>query len=157
MTLPQTLAKKLHELYYGKNWTYVWMQPVLEDITWEEATQKIGDCNTIAELVYHIHYYILKTIPVFDGQPLDAHDKYSFDAPSINSSEDWNHLIETTYTEVQKMIDHLNEMPESRIWEFMTEEKYGTWYRNIHGIIEHGHYHFGQIVLLKKLIRAGYS
>jgi hypothetical protein len=29
-------------------------------------------------------------------------------------------------------------------------EKYGNYYRNIHGIIEHIHYHLGQIVLIEK-------
>ena len=157
MSLPKILAKKLYEIYYGKNWTYVWMKPVLEDITWEEANHKISDCNTIAVLVYHIYYYILKTNPVFDGGPLDAHDKYSFDAPTISSKADWDNLVQTTYAEADKMIAHLEKMTEEQLWHLMTEEKYGTWYRNIQGIIEHAHYHFGQIVLLKKLIREGYS
>ena len=43
-------------------------------------------------------------------------------------------------------------MPEERFFEDMADPKYGSWYRNIHGIIEHAHYHLGQIVLLKKLI-----
>ena len=33
-------------------------------------------------------------------------------------------------------------------------EKYGTYYRNFHGLIEHAHYHLGQIVLIKKLVAA---
>jgi hypothetical protein len=31
--------------------------------------------------------------------------------------------------------------------------KYGNYYRNLHGIIEHTHYHLGQIVLIKKLLK----
>jgi hypothetical protein len=44
-------------------------------------------------------------------------------------------------------------MPDAKLTEYFSEEKYGNWYRNLHGIIEHAHYHLGQIVLLKKLIR----
>ncbi|HAI83731.1 MAG TPA: DUF1572 domain-containing protein, partial [Chitinophagaceae bacterium] len=29
----------------------------------------------------------------------------------------------------------------------------GTYYRNILGLIEHTHYHLGQIALIKKIIR----
>jgi len=35
------------------------------------------------------------------------------------------------------------------------EEKYGNYYRNFHGIIEHCHYHLGQIVLIKKMLLSG--
>ena len=34
-------------------------------------------------------------------------------------------------------------------------EKYGNYFRNLTGIIEHLHYHLGQIVLIKKLIAEG--
>ena len=32
------------------------------------------------------------------------------------------------------------------------DEKYGTYSRNINGILEHSYYHLGQIVLIKKLV-----
>ena len=32
------------------------------------------------------------------------------------------------------------------------DEKYGTYLRNIEGVIEHSYYHLGQISLLKKMI-----
>ena len=39
------------------------------------------------------------------------------------------------------------------LWETFADEKYGHYYRNLHGIIEHTHYHLGQIVLIKKLLQ----
>jgi len=40
-------------------------------------------------LVYHINYYVAAVLPVLQGGPLDASDKYSFDLPPIQSKEDW--------------------------------------------------------------------
>ena len=37
---------------------------------------------------------------------------------------------------------------------YFGNEKYGTYYENIQGVIEHLHYHLGQIVVVKKIIRA---
>jgi len=34
-----------------------------------------------------------------------------------------------------------------------TDEKYGTYQRNLIGILEHSYYHLGQIVLIKKLLK----
>ncbi len=46
----------------------------------------------------------------------------------------------------------IEQLPESKLWETFSDEKYGNYYRNIHGIIEHSHYHLGQIVLIKKIL-----
>ena len=46
----------------------------------------------------------------------------------------------------------MEQLPETMLWETFADEKYGNYYRNIHGIIEHTHYHLGQIVLIKKIV-----
>ena len=46
----------------------------------------------------------------------------------------------------------IEQLQESKLWEDFSENKYGNYYRNICGIIEHIHYHLGQIVLIKKII-----
>jgi len=47
----------------------------------------------------------------------------------------------------------IESMTEAQCWEVFSEMKYGNYYRNLHGIIEHTHYHLGQIVILKKLVQ----
>ena len=47
---------------------------------------------------------------------------------------------------------HDKQLSEIQLWENMSDEKYGNYYRNVHGIIEHSHYHLGQILLVKKLL-----
>jgi hypothetical protein len=45
----------------------------------------------------------------------------------------------------------LEQFSEEKLLGDFIESKYGTYYRNVHGIIEHTHYHLGQISLLKKM------
>ncbi|HBC04915.1 MAG TPA: DUF1572 domain-containing protein, partial [Aequorivita sp.] len=40
---------------------------------------------------------------------------------------------------------------DEKLNEIFADEKYGTYQRNIEGMIEHCYYHLGQISLLKKL------
>ena len=47
----------------------------------------------------------------------------------------------------------LEKLPENRLWENIADPKYGDYYRNIQGIIEHNHYHLGQIALMKKIVK----
>lgn len=146
------MAKHFREVYVGKNWTWVNLKETLEGITWQQATTQVYSCNTIAALVFHINYFVCAAMNVLEGGPLDAHDKYSFDLPPIKSEEDWQALLNKLWADAEKFAALIEQLPEHKLWEDFTDKKYGSYYRNIHGIIEHNHYHLGQIVIIKKII-----
>jgi hypothetical protein len=152
MSLTSQLAKQFREVYFGGNWTAVNLRDSLQGISWQQATGKVDAFNTIAALVFHINYYVTAALQVLEGGPLDAHDKYSFDHPPIQGSEDWERMLSKTWADAEKFTSHVEQLPDSRLWENFSGEKYGNYYRNIQGIIEHTHYHLGQVVLLKKML-----
>ncbi len=152
MELTKQIAKHFREIHFGVNWTWSNLKDNLTDVTWQQATTQVYSFNTIAALVYHINYFVSAVLKVLQGEPLDAHDKYSFDHPPIHSKEDWEKLLDKTWTDAEKFAGLLEQLPEQKLWETFSEEKYGNYYRNIHGIIEHSHYHLGQIVLIKKIL-----
>lgn len=152
MNITTQIAKHIREIHFGGNWTDANLTDNLADVTWQEATTQVYSFNTIAALVYHIHYFVSAVLKVLQGEPLDAHDKYSFDHPPINSQKDWENFLNKVWGDAEKMASLVDELPETVLLEKFTDEKYGNYYRNIHGIIEHAHYHLGQIVLVKKII-----
>ena len=83
------MAKHFREVFFGGNWTSVNLKETLDDVSWQEAVTKIGDLNSIAVLVYHINYYVSAVLKVFEGGPLDASDKYSFDLSPLTNDEEW--------------------------------------------------------------------
>ncbi len=151
MSTPQQLAKHFRDVHFGGNWTCVNLKDTLNGVTWQQATTRVYDCNTIAVLVFHVNYYIEVQIKVLQGGALDAHDKYSFDCPPIESQQDWDNMLDKVWNDAETFAKLVEQLPESQLWENFVEEKYGTYYRNIQGIIEHTHYHLGQISLLKKI------
>jgi hypothetical protein len=152
MSITSQIAKHFREVHFGGNWTAVNLKDSLAGIGWKQATTKVDTFNTIAALVFHINYYTDAALKVLEGGSLQAHDKFSFDHPSIQSEEDWNKLLNKTWIDAEKFASLVEQFPESRLWENFAGEKYGNYYRNIQGIIEHTHYHLGQVVLLKKLL-----
>jgi hypothetical protein len=124
----------------------------LAGITWQQAVTKVHSFNTISALVFHTNYYVSAVLKVLQGEPLDAHDKYSFDHPPIQSREDWEKLLDKTWADAENFASLVEQLPESRLWEDFLGKKYGNYYRNLHGVIEHTHYHLGQIVLIKKIL-----
>lgn len=153
MTATSLLAKHVRELHFGGNWTSVNLKDALTGITWQQAVTHVYSLNTIVKLVYHINYYIAVVSKVLNGGPFDAHDKFAFDHPPINSESDWQNLVSKSLDDAENFAALIEKLPDSKLQEVFVQEKYGTYYRNFQGIIEHTHYHLGQIVVIKKLIQ----
>ncbi|MGV3761371.1 hypothetical protein [Parapedobacter sp.] len=77
-------------------------------------------------------------------------DKYSFDFPTIISSEEWEVFLANFWKDSIEFAQMVEQMPEEKLQEIFIDEKYGTYLLNIESMIEHCYYHLGQIVLLKK-------
>jgi hypothetical protein len=152
MNLQEQIAKHFREVHTGGNWTSVNLRDTLESVTWEQASVKLFGLNSIAALTFHMNYFVNAVLKVLEGGSLDAHDKYSFDHPPINSQGDWEYLLEKTWREADQFAVLVEQLPSIQLWETFTDEKYGTYYSNLQGIIEHIHYHLGQIVVIKKIL-----
>lgn len=151
MSLTKQIAQHLREVHFGGNWTWSTMKEHLSDLTWQQATTEVQGFNTIATLVYHMNYYLTAVADRLRGNLLSAKHELSFAHAPIASQQDWESLIEKTWADAETFATQIEQMPESMLWEDITAE-YGNYYRNIHGVIEHTHYHLGQIVFLKKML-----
>ncbi len=153
MTLNNQIAKHFRDVYFGGNWTSVNLKDTLADVSWEDATTKLHSLNTIASLVFHINYYVNPVLKVLQGEALIASDKFSFDITPITSDEDWRKLLTKVFLEAELFAVQIEKLDDSKLFENFTAQKYGNYYRNLHGIIEHTHYHLGQISLIKKFVK----
>lgn len=154
MNLTAQIAKHFREVHFGGNWTCSNLKDNLATLSWQQATTEIQSLNTIAALVYHVNYYVSAVLKVLQGETLNAKDEYSFNHPPIHSQEDWEALRDKALTDAEHFATLIEQLPERKLWENFEEEKYGIYYRNLHGIIEHTHYHLGQIALIKKMLTA---
>lgn len=155
MSFTKQIARHLREVHFGGNWTCVNLKDSLADVSWEQAIKKVYTFNTIATLVNHINYYADAQVKVLRGGPLDAKDEYSFTHPPVNSQKDWENMLNKMWADAEMLAALIEQMPDSTLLANFTDEKYGIYYRNLHGMIEHTHYHLGQIVLIKKILLQG--
>ena len=72
--------------------------------------------------------------------------------PPIHSEKEWSELVESFVTNSKLFIERVELMKDSMFDEPFVHEKYGTYQRNIEGVIEHSYYHLGQISLIKKIL-----
>ena len=153
MEKPDQLANRFREVLLNGHWVAnINFKEALEDLTWQQATKKISSLNTIAALTFHINYYIVGVLNVFEGGDLEIRDKYSYDLPEIRSAEDWGALRERFLINSEKYATHIDQMSVEKLNSTFVDEKYGTYRRNIEGMIEHAYYHLGQVSLIKKML-----
>lgn len=152
MEYSKQIAKQLRDVHFGGNWTWVNLKETLENVTLEQAITKVHNFNTIAALVYHMDYYAVGVAEFLTGNPLTTKDKLSWETPEFNSEEEWQNFLGKFFIHAENLAKAIEQFPEERFGEIFHEEVYGNYYRNLHGIIEHCHYHLGQIVLIKKIL-----
>lgn len=148
-----SLANRLREVLLDGHWVAnTNFREKLAGVTWQQATTQIGSLNTIAALTFHVNYYLGGILHFFEGGKLEIRDKYSFDMPPISSDADWNKLKEELMKNAEEFSRHVEAMPAPKLSEAFFDIKYGSYQRNIEGMIEHAYYHLGQISMLLKLI-----
>ncbi len=152
MAFNKQFAKHFRDFHFGPSLTGASLQPTLEGINWKMATTPVNGLNTIAMLVFHINYYVNAVLKVLRGGALDAHDKYSYNMPEIQSEADWQNMLDRCKTEAMEFAEIVESMPEEQLKELMALEKYGNWFQNLLVLQEHSYYHLGQIVLIKKML-----
>lgn len=153
MSTPKQLADRLREVILNGTFiAFTNFKDQLDQVTLQQANQKVGSLNTIALLTFHINYYLGGVNNFFEKGALEIRDKYSFDMPEIKSNEDWQKLKQALYTNAETFATHVEALDENILQKDFVDPKYGPYIRNINGMIEHAYYHLGQVSLLKKMI-----
>ena len=153
MTTAHFLSARLRELFIDGTWiASTNYTAVLAGVPFEVAIQSPHGLNSMAALTFHMNYYLEGLIQVLQGGPLTISDRYSFDAPLLDNEADWQQRVQRFQSNAQLFIDLVERMDEPQWQQPFVSAQYGTWQRNIEGVLEHGYYHLGQMVLIKKLV-----
>ena len=155
MKTTELLAQHLKQLYAGGNWTGVCLKDTLDGVTLDMAKKKVQDLNSILSLTYHMNYYIEAVLGVLHEGVLDAHDKFSFDHPELTSEEEWEGFVRKVLLNGSRLSEDIGNLSDDILDTLFTDIKYGTYHRNFLGLLEHTHYHLGQVVLIKKMLMEG--
>lgn len=148
-----SIANRFREIILNGTWVAnTNYKNQLDNLDWKIATTPHSNLNTIAILAQHIHYYVVGVKNVFKGGTLDIKDKFSFDFAPITSQKQWDTFLTKFWNDAEEFASLIEQMPDDQLSQSFVDPKYGTYLRNIDGMIEHCYYHLGQIVLIKKLL-----
>lgn len=148
------IARNLLDLFFGGNWTSVNLKEVLNDVDRTIALRKVEGLNTIAALVNHIDWYVTTITKVVMGATLEGTDKMSWEHLLPATESQWAERKKEVFSNAQVLVAAIENLDDAILDTVFGDAKYGSYFRNLVGLIEHTHYHLGQIVIIKKLAHA---
>lgn len=152
MKITELIAQHITEVFEGDNWTDVNIKDTLQDVDYREATTVTkASYNTIAALLHHLGFYNEIVSMRLLGINPEIDEINGFNVPAIKNEQDWQQLKDAAFASAHNLADAVRKFPEEQLND-LTVTGHSTYYKTLHGIAEHAHYHLGQIVLLKKLI-----
>ncbi len=153
MQLTTLIAQHIIDVHLGNNWTEVDITTTLQDVTLEEATTRThASPNTIASLLHHITFWNRVMVQRAQGIQVQIDDTNGYDHPLLLTEEDWLDLKKDNIQSAHELATALTQFDETKLFEPILPGC-PTAYKSLQGSVEHVHYHLGQIVILKKLIR----
>lgn len=148
------IAQHVLDVHTGGNWTEVDLAHTLADVTLAEA----GTCtpaspNTIAALVRHLTYWNRVLARRAHGQATTIDSANGFAAgPPLYTEADWQELLADLQASGRELAAAVAAVPEAQLPATILPG-YSSTYQNLQGAVEHLHYHLGQLVILKNLVR----
>lgn len=159
----QRIADEIRRAVDGDPWHGPPAMRILQEVDFAVAgAHPLQDGHSIWEIVLHmtawareVHRRLGDSPP---GEPLEG------DWPTVGemTAEAWRTAVGNLRLAHQELLNDLEKMPESRLWEIVGGESRdraaGTgirFYVMLHGLVQHDAYHVAQIATLRKVILEG--
>ncbi len=148
----QRLKKLLKDHFNGEPWIDVAIINSLKGLKTKDAAKNIHGLNSIWQIVNHMICWRETLLKRIQGEHIPSPaDNYFFEIKD-RSAAAWNAAIKHLKESQKNLLDFLSkEMkdPDQR----STHSNYSQ-YELIQGVLQHDAYHLGQIVLIRKMLKA---
>lgn len=150
MNETKRLQSLIREHFDGSPWLDVNIINTVDDVTADEASKKIGDHNSIYQIVVHMSKWRTALLKKLMGEKIVVPSNNFIEKKSAATKKEWKLAVKDLKDSQKKIVSFLSVSKDER---FDTEFSNGhNYYEHIQAILLHDTYHLGQIVLLKKLI-----
>jgi len=154
MYIKELIAQHILDVHEGDNWTESNIKNTLSDITVEEAMSvTAGSINTIASLLHHLTYWNRVIITRINGFEVTIPETNGFEMTALQTEDDWQNLKADNIRSAHELAEAILGFDEALLQDPILPG-YSSAYKNLQGSSEHIHYHLGQIIILKNLVRS---
>ena len=154
MTYVEWLAKHIERTVTGPLWHGPVLDDLLSDVTAEHAAARpIANAHSIWELVLHAAAWAEIARARVDGRAVaDPPDEVNFPAVHETSATAWEAARERLRESYRDLAARVRQLNEESLGARVPGLPYTVGFM-LHGVVEHGTYHGGQIAILKRAQR----
>jgi uncharacterized damage-inducible protein DinB len=144
--------------FEGEAWHGPALAELLADVTAAEAAARpLPMCHSIWEIVSHLTGWRGAATVALEGEALPGEPPDGdWPGPGEATRDAWDRALARLTEGHRRLREAIARQPEERLAETVPGRDY-SFYRLLHGIVQHDLYHAGQIALLKKALRVGGS
>lgn len=148
------IADQLGRAFNGDAWHGDSVFEILDGVTAVQAAARpIKNAHSIWELVLHIAAWDGAVLRQLSAAAVELSDAENFPAVADVSEAAWRKTLAEVSRVHQELVKTVAALPDSRLDQTVPgkEGAHYTFYYMLHGVVQHGLYHAGQIALLKKM------
>jgi uncharacterized damage-inducible protein DinB len=151
MSRLKELARHIDRTVRGPMWHGPALTEVLEGVTPERAAaHPIANAHSIWEIVLHATAWAEIAQARLKGERVgDPTPEQDWPPVTSTTAEDWERALAQLRASHRQLAEEIGSLDESRLDEKIAGLPYSVLVL-LHGVVEHGTYHGGQIALLKK-------
>lgn len=153
MSESSALANRITRTLTGPMWHGPALAEILRGVSHDQAAQRpIPQAHTIWELALHIITWVDVPHERLGGVPrTDVGTNEDWPAPPPPSADAWRAALELLHERHHALAASVKKLSDAQLAAKVVGHDYST-RQMLHGVVEHGTYHGGQIALLKKLV-----
>ncbi len=143
------IKKLITDHFDGNPWLDVSIKGTLKKVTARQAVKKVGDLNSIWQIVNHMIDWREALCKKLKGETITVTENNFFEDVIDVSEKEWRLTLKRLERSQKDILSFL-----TTLREFDFDKVYSnghTSYEHLQAILQHDAYHLGQIVLLKKL------
>ncbi len=145
------IKKLLGDHYDGLPWIDITLMGTLSSLTAKQASVKIGELNSIWQIVNHMIAWRKALIGRVMDKPV-KHPGYNYISQiKDTSSKAWKDTLKKFERSQKDIITFLNKSSDPLLEKISPTSGY-SYYELLLAILQHDTYHIGQIVLIKKMM-----
>lgn len=141
----------------GKTWHGQSVWETLKNISAEEAAaHPIPDSHSIWDYLLHIinwREYAIQILSNDEPYIIELNTEKDWTTITDFSQEAWKTALELYKKSTDELSEAIKKIDDSKLEEIVPKQNF-TFHTVLHGVIQHDIYHSGQIVLLKKILKA---
>lgn len=147
----EQIADQLERTFEGDAWHGPSITETLADVSAEQAAARpLPEAHSIWEIVLHMTAWQRTVRERLQGRPLASlPDDEDWPRPTDTSAAAWAEAIRDLRTEYERLREETLRWTDRDLGDTSPSRRYSV-YQELHGILQHGLYHAGQIAIIKK-------